>query len=49
MRTEEEKPSHAFIKKMKAVAVEGTPKDVQPAIDDHTFERQSRDLVKLYR
>jgi len=38
-----------FIKNMNAVVVDGTPRDVKPATDDTTFERKSRDLVKLYR
>ena len=38
-----------FIKNMNAVVVDGTPRDIQPATDDNTFERKSRELVKLYR
>ena len=45
-----------FIQNMNAVVVDGitvvmdgTPIDFQPATDDDTFERQSRELVKLYR
>ena len=37
-----------FIKKLNFEG-EGTPRDIQPATDDTTFERQSRDAVKLYR
>ena len=37
-----------FVKKLNAEG-EGTPRDIQPATDDTTFERQSRDAVKLYR
>ena len=37
-----------FVKTMNAIA-DGTPKDIQLATDDLTFERKSRDLVKLYR
>ena len=28
---------------------EGIPRDIQPPTDDTTFERKSRDLVKLYQ
>ena len=38
-----------FIKNMNAVVVDGTPRDIQPPTDDTTFERKSRELVKLYR
>lgn len=42
-------PNHEdFIKKLNAEG-EGTPKDIQEPTDDTTFERQSRDAVKLYR
>lgn len=37
-----------FVKKLNAEG-EGTPRDIQPPTDDATFERQSRDAVKLYR
>lgn len=37
-----------FIRKLNQIA-DGTPKDIQAPSDDTTFERQSRDLVKLYR
>ena len=37
-----------FVKTMNAIA-EGTPKDIVDATDDTTFERTSRDKVKLYR
>ena len=37
-----------FVITMNAIA-EGTPKDIQMATDDVTFERKSPELVKLYR
>ena len=37
-----------FIKTMNAIA-DGTPRDVKGPTDDTTFERKSRELVKLYR
>ena len=37
-----------FVRKMNAIA-EGTPRDIQSPTDDVTFERKSRDLVKLYQ
>ena len=37
-----------FVRKMNEVA-EGTPQDIAEPTDDTTFERKSRDLVKLYR
>ena len=37
-----------FVQKMNAIA-EGTPRDIRDATDDTTFERKSKDLVKLYR
>ena len=37
-----------FVKTMNAIA-EGTPKDIQVATDDLTFERKSPESVKLYR
>ena len=37
-----------FVKTMNAIA-EGTPKDIQAATDDLTFERKSPENVKLYR
>ena len=37
-----------FVKTMNAIA-EGTPKDITDATDDTTFERTSKDAVKLYR
>ena len=37
-----------FVRKMNEIA-DGTPKDIQPPTDDTTFERKSRDLVKLYQ
>lgn len=40
--------SDEFVKKMNSVA-DGTPRDIQDATDDSTFERTSKDLIKLYR
>ena len=37
-----------FVKTLNAIA-EGTPKDICDPTDDTTFERISRDSVKLYR
>lgn len=37
-----------FLRKMNEIA-EGTKNDIQPPTDDTTFERKSRDLVKLYQ
>ena len=37
-----------FVKTMNAIA-DGTPKDIKDATDDATFERVSKDSVKLYR
>ena len=37
-----------FVKTMNAIA-EGTPKDINDPTDDTTFERTSKDSVKLYR
>jgi hypothetical protein len=37
-----------FVKTMNAIA-DGTPKDICDSTDDTTFERTSRDSVKLYR
>ena len=37
-----------FIKTMNAIA-DATPRDIQPATDDLTFERKSGESVKLYR
>ena len=37
-----------FMRKMNEIA-EGTKGDIQPPTDDTTFERKSRDLVKLYQ
>lgn len=45
---EEDKMPEEFIKKLNKEG-EGTPRDIQPPTDDVTFERQSRDSVKLYR
>ena len=46
--SDEEDMQAEFVKTMNAIA-EGTPKDIQKATDDDTFERKSRDLVTLYR
>ena len=40
--------SDEFVKTMNAAA-DGTPRDIGEATDDSTFERSSKDLVKLYR
>ena len=37
-----------FMRKMNDIA-DGTKGDIQPPTDDTTFERKSRDLVKLYQ
>ena len=37
-----------FVKTMNSVA-DGTPRDIEEATDDTTFERKSKDFVKLYR
>ena len=37
-----------FVRKMNEIA-DGTTHDIQPPTDDTTFERKSRDLVKLYQ
>ena len=37
-----------FVKTMNAIA-EGTPKDIKDPTDDTTFERVSKESVKLYR
>ena len=37
-----------FLRKMNEIG-EGTKGDIQPPTDDTTFERKSRDLVKLYQ
>ena len=37
-----------FVRKMTAIA-DGTTRDIQAPTDDATFERKSRDLVKLYQ
>ena len=37
-----------FVKQMNAIG-EGTPRDIRDATDDTTFERKSKDLLKLYR
>ena len=37
-----------FVRKMNEIA-DGTPRDIQPPTDDVSFERKSRDLVKLYQ
>ena len=46
--TDEESLSSKFARKMNKIA-EGTPRDIQLPTDDTTFERKSRDLVKLYQ
>lgn len=38
-----------FVKSLNAIGDEATIRNIQPPTDDTTFERQSRDLVKLYR
>ncbi len=40
--------SAEFTKTLNAIG-EGTTKDIQDPTDDATFERKSRDAVKLYR
>ena len=45
---EEDEMLEEFVEAMNAIA-DGTPKDIQNATDDTTFERKSRDLVTLYR
>ena len=40
--------SDEFVKTMNATA-DGTPRDIQAATDDSTFERKAKDLVKLYQ
>ena len=45
---DEESMTPEFLRKMNEIA-EGTKGDIQPPTDDTTFERKSRDLVKLYR
>ncbi len=37
-----------FIKTMNAIG-EGVPKDIKKASDDVTFERKSKDKLKLYK
>lgn len=37
-----------FVKKMNSIC-EGTPRDIKAATDDATFERQSKDKLRLYR
>ena len=46
--TDEDCFSPKFARKMNEIA-EGIPRDIQPPTDDTTFERKSRDLVKLYQ
>ena len=46
--TDEDHFSPKFARKMNEIT-EGTPRDIQPPTDDTTFERKSRDLVKLYQ
>ena len=45
---DEECLTSKFVRKMNKIA-DGTPSDIQPPTDDTTFERKSRDLVKLYQ
>ena len=46
---ENAKPSNfTFLKKMNKIA-EGDLSDIQPPTDDTSFERKSRDLVKLFQ
>lgn len=45
---DEDKMDPEFTKTMNAIC-EDTPKDIQPPTDDKTFERKSKDLVKLFR
>ena len=37
-----------FVRKMNQIA-DGTTRDIQKPTDDATFERKSRDLLKLYQ
>ena len=37
-----------FIKQMNATA-EGTPRDIQKEVDDLTYEKKAKELVKLYK
>ena len=46
--TDQDSMTDEFVKTMNAAA-DGTPRDIQPATDDATFERKSKDLVKLYQ
>ena len=46
--TDEDNLQAEFVETMNTIA-KGTPKDIQKATDDDTFERKSRDLVALYR
>ena len=45
---DEESMPDEFVRKMNQIA-DGTPKDIQAPTDDTTFERKSRDLVKLFQ
>lgn len=45
---DEESMDPEFIKTMNAIA-DATPRDIQPATEDLTFERKSGESVKLYR
>ena len=45
---EEDNMTDEFVKTMNSAA-DGTPRDIEEATDDTTFERKSKDLVKLYR
>ena len=44
---EDEMPDD-FVRKLNEIG-DGTPRDIQAPTDDTTFERQSREKVKLYR
>ena len=48
IHTEEDNMTDEFVKTMNSAA-DGTPRDIKEATDDTTFERKSKDLVKLYR
>lgn len=46
--SEEDNMNPEFTKTMNAIA-DGTPRDINDATDDTTFERKSKESVKLYR
>ena len=48
LNSDEDAMEAEFVKTMNAIA-DGTPKDIKLPTDDLSFERKSRDLVKLYR